>query len=104
MTAVVIALVGHEVVGLPWAASFVLGAIVSPTDAVAATSIVDRIGVPRRIVTVLEGESLINDATGIVAYRLATAAVVTGAFSLWEAGTQFVIVSVGGVAVGVAAG
>jgi monovalent cation/hydrogen antiporter len=71
----------HAVIGLPWAAAFVLGAIVSPTDAIAATTVAQRLGVPRRIVTILEGESLVNDATGIVAYRLAVAAVITGAFS-----------------------
>jgi Na+/H+ antiporter len=91
-------------VGRPWVAAYVLGAIVSPTDAVAATAIAQRLGIPRRIVTILEGESLINDATGIVAYRVAVAAVVTGAFSLWQAGLQFVIGAVGGVAVGLAVG
>jgi NhaP-type Na+/H+ or K+/H+ antiporter len=59
---------------------------------------------PRRIVTILEGESLLNDATGIVAYRIASAAVVTGAFSLWEAGLQFVIGAAGGIAVGLTVG
>ena len=89
---------------LPWAAAFVLGAIVSPTDAIAATTVAQRLGVPRRIVTILEGESLVNDATGIVAYRVAVAAVITGAFSVWEAGLQFVVGAVGGVAVGFAVG
>jgi NhaP-type Na+/H+ or K+/H+ antiporter len=78
--------------------------IVSPTDAIAATSVAQRLGVPRRIVTILEGESLVNDATGIVAYRIAVAAVVLGTFSLWQAGLQFVIGAVGGVAVGLAMG
>ena len=78
--------------------------IVSPTDAIAATSVAQRLGVPRRIVTILEGESLVNDATGIVAYRIAVAAVVLGTFSLWQAGLQFVIGAVGGVAVGLAIG
>ena len=76
----------------------------SPTDAVAATSIVQRLGVPRRIVTVLEGESLVNDATGIVLYRIAVAAVVFGGFSLWQAGLQFVIGAIGGISVGLAVG
>ncbi len=71
ITTVAVAVVAHTVVGLPWAAAFVLGAVVSPTDAIAATAIAQRLGVPRRIVTVLEGESLVNDATGIVAYRIA---------------------------------
>src|SRR5215218_9621067 len=104
MTTCVVAAVAHWAVGLPWAAAFVLGAIVSPTDAIAATSVAQRLGVPRRIVTILEGESLINDATGIVAYRIAVAAVVFGTFSLWQAGLQFVIGAIGGIAVGLAVG
>jgi CPA1 family monovalent cation:H+ antiporter len=104
MTTFVVAAVAHTVTGLPWAAAFVLGAIVSPTDAIAATTVAQRLGVPRRIVTILEGESLVNDATGIVAYRLAVAAVVTGAFSVWEAGLQFVVGAAGGIAVGFAVG
>jgi monovalent cation/hydrogen antiporter len=104
MTTLVVASVAHTVVGLPWGAAFVLGAIVSPTDAIAATSVAQRLGVPRRIVTILEGESLVNDATGIVAYRVAVAAVVTGAFSVWEAGLQFVVGAAGGVAAGFAVG
>ncbi|HET9965620.1 MAG TPA: Na+/H+ antiporter [Rubrobacter sp.] len=104
MTTFVVASVAHTVVGLPWGAAFVLGAIVSPTDAIAATSVAQRLGVPRRIVTILEGESLVNDATGIVAYRVAVAAVVTGAFSVWEAGLQFVVGAAGGAAAGFAVG
>src|SRR5215207_1081340 len=104
MTTFVVGAVVHAVAGLPWAAAFVLGAIVSPTDAIAATTVAQRLGVPRRIVTVLEGESLVNDATGIVAYRVAVAAVVTGAFSIWEAGLQFVVGAVGGSAIGFAVG
>jgi NhaP-type Na+/H+ or K+/H+ antiporter len=104
MTTFVVATVVHAVIGLPWPAAFVLGAIVSPTDAIAATTVAQRLGVPRRIVTVLEGESLVNDATGIVAYRVAVAAVVTGAFSIWEAGLQFVLGAAGGVAAGFAVG
>src|SRR5215213_5798454 len=104
MTTFVVAAVVHVVVGLPWAAAFVLGAIVSPTDAIAATTIAQRLGVPRRIVTILEGESLVNDATGIVAYRVAVAAVITGAFSVWEAGLQFIVGALGGVAVGYVVG
>jgi NhaP-type Na+/H+ or K+/H+ antiporter len=104
MTTFVVAAVVHAVTGLPWAAAFVLGAIVSPTDAIAATTVAQRLGVPRRIVTILEGESLVNDATGIVAYRVAVAAVITGAFSIWEAGLQFVVGAAGGIAVGFAVG
>ena len=104
MTTFVVGAVVHAVTALPWAAAFVLGAIVSPTDAIAATTVAQRLGVPRRIVTILEGESLVNDATGIVAYRVAVAVVVTGAFSIWEAGLQFVVGAVGGIAAGFAVG
>jgi Na+/H+ antiporter len=104
MTTFVVGAVIHVAAGLPWAAALVLGAIVSPTDAIAATTVAQRLGVPRRIVTILEGESLVNDATGIVAYRVAVAAVVTGAFSVWEASLQFVVGAAGGVAVGLAVG
>jgi CPA1 family monovalent cation:H+ antiporter len=100
-----VAAAAHTVVGgLPWAAAFALGAIVAPTDPLAATAIARRLGVPRRLVTVLEGESLVNDASALVAYRLAVAAVVAGSFSLWGAGLQFVGRGIGGVAIGVAVG
>jgi CPA1 family monovalent cation:H+ antiporter len=89
---------------IPWAAAFVLGAIVSPPDAVAATAILSRLNVPRRVVTILEGESLVNDASGLVLYKFAVAAVLTGTFSLTEASAQFVGVSIGGVIVGVLLG
>jgi CPA1 family monovalent cation:H+ antiporter len=85
---------------IPWAVAFAFGAIVSPPDAVAATAILSRINMPRRIVTVLEGESLVNDASGLVLYKFAVAAVLSGVFSLFEASVQFVLVSIGGVAVG----
>jgi CPA1 family monovalent cation:H+ antiporter len=86
---------------VPWAAAFVLGAIVSPPDAVAATAILSRLNLPRRIVTILEGESLVNDASGLVLYKFAVAAVLTGAFSFMEATAQFALVSAGGIGVGV---
>ena len=102
-TVVGIAVVAHTLVpSLPWAAAFALGAIVSPTDAVAASAIFARLGAPRRIVAILEGESLVNDATGLIAYRYAVVAVVAGGFSLWEAGMQFVLSGIGGVAIGLA--
>ena len=90
--------------GLGWGPALVLGAIVSPTDAVAATAIMERLGAPHRLVAILEGESLLNDATGLVAFRFAVAAVVAGTFSLMEAGTQFVLSLVAGVAIGLAVG
>ena len=79
VTMVAVAVVAHEVIaGLDWSAAFVLGAIVSPTDPTAATAIAQRLGLPRRLVTMIEGESLVNDGTALVAYRFAVAAVVTG--------------------------
>ena len=86
---------------VPWAVAFVFGAIVSPPDAVAATSILSRLNIPRRIVTVLEGESLVNDASGLVIYKFALAAVLTGTFSAAGAASQLVIVSAGGIAIGI---
>ena len=104
-TMVAVAVVAHAIVpGLPWAAAFALGAIVSPPDAVAATAIVRRLGLPQRVVTILEGESLVNDATALVAYRMALAALATGVFSIAEAGARFVLVAAGGIAMGAAAG
>nr|MBA2396651.1 Na+/H+ antiporter [Ktedonobacteraceae bacterium] len=105
ITTVGVAVVVHFLIpGIPWAVAFVLGAIVSPTDAVAATAIAQQLGVPQRIVTILEGESLLNDATGLVAYRFAVAAVVSSVFSLGNASLQFVIVSAGGIIVGLLIG
>ena len=89
---------------LPLAAGFVLGAIVSPPDAVAATSITRHIRVPRRIVSILDGESLVNDATALVAYRFGVAAVITGSFSLTHAGLLFLWVAVGGALLGIFVG
>jgi len=89
---------------LPWAAAFVFGAIVSPPDAVAATAILSRLNMPRRIVVVLEGESLVNDASGLVLYKLAVAAVLTGSFSIAGASAEFAMVSFGGLAIGLAGG
>lgn len=101
----VVAVVAHALIpGLPWAAAFVLGAIVAPPDAVAATSIAQRLKLPRRIVTVLEGESLVNDATALVAYRVAIGAVLTGAFSWADAGLSFIVSAVGGVLIGLGVG
>ena len=100
-----IAAVAHAAIaGMEWNTAFVLGAIVSPPDAVAATAITQRLSVPRRAVTILEGESLINDATGLVAYRFAVAAVATGVFSFWEASLRFFLMSIGGVLIGLAMG
>src|SRR5215213_8509343 len=90
--------------GLPWEAAFVLGAIISPTDPLAAASIMRRLDAPRRLVSAIEGEGLFNDATALVAYRVAVAAVVAGSFSLADAGLRFVLGASGGVAIGIAVG
>ena len=103
-TMIAVGAVAHEALDFGWAEAFVLGAIVSPTDPVAATAIARRLGVPGRIVTIVEGESLVNDATALVAYKFAVAAVVTGSFSLLEASGDFVVVVTGGIAVGIAVG
>ncbi len=103
-TTALVAVAARFLVGMPWPAAFVLGAIVSPPDAVAATAIMSRLRIPKRIITILEGESLVNDATALVAYRFAVAAVVTGAFSLADASLRLVLVAVGGVAVGLLVG
>jgi monovalent cation/hydrogen antiporter len=99
-----VAAIAHLVTGLSWPASFVLGAVVAPTDPIAATAIARRFGVPRRIVTIVEGESLVNDATALVLYGVAVTAVVTGSFSLWDASLDFVVSVIGGVAVGLGVG
>src|SRR5262245_56158557 len=104
-TTAAVAVVAHAIVpGLGWAAAFALGAIVSPPDAVAATAIARRLRIPHRVVTILEGESLVNDATALVLYRAAVGAAVTGTFVMEEALWQFVLAAAGGVAIGLAIG
>jgi monovalent cation/hydrogen antiporter len=103
-TMLAVATIAHYATGLSWPAAFVLGAIVGPTDPIAATAIAGRLGVPRRIVTIVEGESLVNDATALVLYATAVAAVLTGSFSLWHAGLDFAVSVVGGLAVGLGVG
>lgn len=104
-TCVVAVFVHHYIPDFSWPVAFALGAIVSPPDAIAATAITSRLSIPKRIVSILEGESLINDATALVAYRFAVgAALLTVPFVAWEAGWRLVWVSVGGVAIGLLAG
>jgi monovalent cation/hydrogen antiporter len=100
-TILVVAWVAHDYVGLAWRQAFVLGAIVGPTDPVAATAIARRLGVPRRIVSILEGEGLVNDATALVAYKIALG---SGAFVLADAGWEFIRAAAGGIAIGLAVG
>jgi CPA1 family monovalent cation:H+ antiporter len=104
-TTFTVAAVAHWAIdGFSWSAAFVLGAVVSPTDTLAATKIARRLGVPRRIITVIEGESLVNDGTALVLYKVAVTAVVAGTFSVWEAGLRFVWSVAGGVAIGLVVG
>lgn len=104
-TTLVVGWVAHIVLpGLPLAACFALGAIVSPPDAVAAKAVIKGLNLPRRVVTLLEGESLLNDATGLVLYRMAVVATLTGAFSGVAAAGSFLLLTFGGVALGVGCG
>jgi Na+/H+ antiporter len=104
-TMVAVAWIAHAVVpGLPWAAAFALGAIVSPPDAIAATAIIRRLGVPHRIQAILEGESLVNDATALVALQFAIGALVTGTFSPDYAAARFVWAAVAGIGFGLLVG
>jgi Na+/H+ antiporter len=105
VTTVGVAFVAHEWVDdLSWGAAFALGAVVSPTDPLAATEVARRLGVPRRIIAVIEGESLVNDGTALVLYKVAVTAVVAGTFSLFDASWRLVWSVVGGIAVGLAVG
>jgi Na+/H+ antiporter len=105
VTMLAVAAVAHEVIpGLAWPQAFVLGAIVSPTDPTASSAIAERLGLPPRLVALIEGESLVNDGTALVAYRFAVAAVVTGTFSLFDASWHFVLNVVGGIGVGLVVG
>ncbi len=102
VTMVAVAAIAHAVMGMSWEAAFVLGAVISPTDPIAAVQIAQRVRAPRRLVTIIEGESLINDATGLIAYKFAVAAAATGAFSLGDALFEFAYSAVAGVAIGLA--
>ena len=93
-----------SIVGLGWASAFTLGAIVSPTDALAATEIARRVGAPRRVVSIIEGESLVNDGIALVIYKTAVTAAVAGTFSLWGASWRLVVNVIGGIAIGLAVG
>ena len=89
---------------MSWSSAFVLGAIVAPTDPVAASLIANRIGLPRRLTAVIEGEGLLNDATALVVYRFAVVAAVTGSFSIGHATWKFFVSVLGGIAVGLGVG
>jgi CPA1 family monovalent cation:H+ antiporter len=103
-TACAVAAVAHGLLGMPLAAAFVLGAIVAPPDVVAPLAIVRRLGLPRRLVVVLEGEGLANDATALILYRFAVAAVSTGLFSFGQAAGTFALIVVGEIGWGIVIG
>lgn len=94
----------HAAIGVDWPVAFTLGAIVAPTDAIAATSVFRRLGTPRIAATLIEGESLFNDATALVAYRAAVLAVASGSFLLQDALGTFVVAAAGGIALGLVVG
>ncbi len=105
VTMCAVAVVAHAIVpGMSWEAAFVLGAVVGPTDPVAAIATFSRIGAPARLRLLVEGEAMINDGTALVAYRVALVAAVEGTFSFGDALLDFVVSAVGGVAIGIAAG
>jgi monovalent cation/hydrogen antiporter len=104
VTIAAVAAVANAVLGIPWAAAFVLGAVLGPTDPVSASAVLDRLGVTGRTKTILEGESLANDGTGLTAYRIALGAVGGSAGSVAGIGLEFAVTAVGGIAIGLVAG
>jgi monovalent cation/hydrogen antiporter len=104
-TTLAVGVVAHLAVpGLPWAACFALGAIVSPPDAIAAKAVLERVALPRKLMAILEGESLLNDAAGLVLVRFAVAAALTGTFNIEHAAASFALLGLGGVVVGAVVG
>jgi CPA1 family monovalent cation:H+ antiporter len=103
-TTCAVAAAAHYLLKFDWAVGFLLGAIISPTDVVAPLAIARKLGLPRRIVVVLEGEGLANDATALVLYRFAVVAVSAGTFSFGEAAGEFVLIVVGEILYGLAVG
>src|SRR6478736_2328998 len=104
-TTVAVAAAAHYFIpGFDWPIAFVLGAIISPPDAVAASSVIKGLGLNKKVITIIEGESLVNDASALIAYRYAVLAVLTDSFILWKASLQFILVAGGGVAIGFAVG
>lgn len=104
-TSTVVAWIAHmSIPGFSWAQGYLLGAIIAPPDAVAASSVTKGLNIPKRITTVLEGESLVNDATSLIIYRYGLVAILTSQFVLWQAGLQFVGIALASVALGLAIG
>jgi monovalent cation/hydrogen antiporter len=104
-TTLAVAVTAHFLIpAFNWPLAFLLGAIISPPDAVATTNIIKGLGLNKRVITILEGESLVNDASALIAYRYALIAVTTGNFILWQAGLQFLLVFGGGILIGIIIG
>ncbi len=104
-TTIAVAIAAHLLIpDLSWPVAFLIGAIVSPPDALAATSITKGLGLSPRIIAILEGESLLNDASGLIAYKYALVAITAGSFALWDASVNFLLVASAGVAIGFAIG
>jgi len=104
-TTVAVAITAHYLIpGFTWPLAFVLGAVVSPPDAVAASGIIKGLGLNKKVITIIEGESLVNDASALIAYRYAVTAVTTGTFVFWQAGLQFLVVAGMGIIIGIVIG
>lgn len=104
-TTIAVAFTAHYLIpGFSWPIAFVLGAIVSPPDAIAASGIIKGLGLNKKVITIIEGESLVNDASALIAYRYAVTAVTTGSFIFWEAGLQFLLVAAVGIIIGIVVG
>lgn len=104
-TTVAVAVTAHYLIpGFSWSLAFVLGAVVSPPDAVAASGIIKGLGLNKKVVTIIEGESLVNDASALIAYRYAVTAVTTGTFVFWKAGVQFLLIAGVGILIGIIVG
>jgi monovalent cation/hydrogen antiporter len=103
-TLLAVAVAAHHVAGVPWAMAFVLGAVLGPTDPVAAAAVLRRLGAPTRIQTILEGESLVNDGTGLTAYGIAVSALGAAAITVHGVLLEFVVTAAGGIAIGLAVG
>jgi Na+/H+ antiporter len=103
-TVAAVAAVAHFVAGVPWAIAFVLGAVLGPTDPVSATAVVRRLGAPPRIESIVEGEALVNDGTGLTVYKIALLAAGGASLSAGEVGLKFVAIAAGGIAIGFAVG
>ncbi len=104
-TACIVAWVSNRMIpGFSPALGFLLGGIISPPDAVAATTVLQSLKVPKRVVTILEGESLVNDASSLIVFRFAMAAIFTGQFTMWKAGEEFLLVATAGIGLGLTIG